>query len=371
MTGHQIPHNRTVRAVDREPYGCVWKCAALILFALWAISTTAQTFSITTAPGGLTVNSIGAIRWSSFGTMNALAVGTPSAGLTALALNNGALYYTQYRLTATGLAAGHKAAVTAYVSTNFTHPAALVVESCPYTGSCTASGGYAPLSTAAGSPTTVIASPGIGNTTVTAGLAIFLPDNDGGSAYTGTDTAILSFTMKDLTSGTTVGTLTWYLNFPAQTVQNAVQLTLGTAPSGATIAPASDYSLNFGNVNALGIGPGSGLATTSVTGGMVYSTPYLLNPAFAGMTSATATIKVYVSTNFAHPALLILQDASASAGPFTAMPTTAGTARQIATAAADRSSITRYLGLFVSNVNGAAAFTGTDNATLTFTLTVP
>lgn len=371
MQPHQTLPSPSVRALVREGCRRVWKTAALLICLLYAIGAATQTFSITANPGGLTVNSIGAIRWSSFGTMNGLAIGAPNAGLTAVALNNGALYYTQYRLTASGLAAGHKAGVTAYVSTNFVHPGALVVQSCPSTGSCTASGGYAAMSTIAASPTTVIASPGIGNSTVTAGLAIFLPDNDGGSAYTGTDTATLSFTMRDLTAGTNIGTITWYLNFPAQTVQNAVQLTLGTAPGGATITPASDYTLNFGNVNALGIGPGAGLTTNSAAGGIIYSTPYLLKPAFTDMTSTTATIKVYVSTNFAHTALLKLNDAAAGAGPFTAMPTTAGTALQITNSAADRSSITRYLGLFVSNINGPTAFNGTDNATLTFTLTVP
>jgi hypothetical protein len=33
--------------------------------------------------------------------------------------------------------------------------------------------------------------------------------------------------------------------------------------------------------------------------------------------------------------------------------------------------VTPYLGLFVSNVNGAGAFNGSDSATLTYTLTVP
>jgi hypothetical protein len=63
-----------------------------------------------------------------------------------------------------------------------------------------------------------------------------------------------------------------------------------------------------------------------------------------------------------------LDDSSASGGPFTQITNTALT---ITTTAADRGSITRFLGLFVSNANGAGAFTGSDTATLTFTMTVP
>ena len=69
------------------------------------------------------------------------------------------------------------------------------------------------------------------------------------------------------------------------------------------------------------------------------------------------------------PQVLELRDGSSSAGPFTAISST--TATQITATAADRSTITRFLGLFVSNLNGANAFTGSDAATLTFTMTVP
>jgi len=91
----------------------------------------------------------------------------------------------------------------------------------------------------------------------------------------------------------------------------------------------------FGNVNGLGVGPGAGLTTVAAAGGVIYSTPYLLNPAYGDFTSTTA-----------------------------ATPTV------ITTTAADRSSITRYLGLFVG-LNTAAPFIGTDSATLTYTMTVP
>jgi len=145
-------------------------------------------------------------------------------------------------------------------------------------------------------------------------------------------------------------------------------MTLSTATGGLTVTPAADYSMNFGNVNGLGIGPAAGLTTVSVAGGKVYSTPYLLNPVFTDFTSTTATIKVALTTNFAHPVILQLDDSGSSGGPFAQITPAA---LQITNTAGDRSSITRYLGLFVSNTNGAGAFTGSDTATLTFTMTVP
>jgi hypothetical protein len=205
------------------------------------------------------------------------------------------------------------------------------------------------------------------NQTVTAGLAILLPDNNGASAFAGIDTVGITFTITDTSNGHS-GTVTLTVTVQSQT---AVQLTLGTATGGATITPSADFSLSFGNVNGLGIGPAGGFITNSVAGGMMYLTPYLIQPAFSGMSSTTATVKVYVSTNFAHPTLLTLNDATSSPGPYSAISASAGAQTQITASAADRSSITRYLGLFVSNVNGATAYNGSDSATLTFTMTVP
>jgi hypothetical protein len=204
--------------------------------------------------------------------------------------------------------------------------------------------------------------------TVTAALGIFVPDNDGANAFAGTDTASITLTLLD-ENNNKIATAEIDLNSPTgETVQTAVQLTLGTATGGLTISPSADYAANYGNVNGLGIGPGAGLTTTSVAGGTVYVTPYLLNPVFTDFSSTAATIKVALTSNFAHPTILQLDDSSASGGPFTQITNTALT---ITTTGADRSSITRFLGLFVSNTNGAGAFTGSDTATLTFTMTVP
>jgi len=332
------------------------------------------TFSLSSAPGGIafTIGGGGNTYSSQFGVMNALGIGAPSAGVSVIPLSNGALYFTKYQLTMTGLPNPHLAAITAVVNSNFTHPGALVLQSCPSTSACTASGNFSAMSTVAGAPTTVVPAPGINNQTVTAGLGIFLPDNDGAAAFTGLDTARITLTVTDTTNNKVLTTVEIRLDTPqGETVQNAVRLTLATATGGLTITPAADFSMNFGKVNGLGFGPAAGLTTVAAAGGAIYSTPYLLQPAFTDFTSTTATIKTFASTNFAHPSALVLRDAAAGAGPYNNIGLTAGTATQITNTAADRSSITRFLGLFVSNVNGATAFTGSDSATLTFTLTVP
>ena len=353
--------------------------SALIILAVAVIAPTrpaeAQqgTFTVSSAPGGITFAAGGGGTLSGqFGTMNALGIGTPGAGVTVIPLSNGALYLTHYQINISGLPNPHQGAVTAFVNSNFTHPTALIMQSCPSSSTCNASGNFSAISLNAGAPTTVIAAPGITNQTVTVGLGIFVPDNNGAASFTGVDTARITLTATDTTNNKNFATAEIRLDTPVgETVQSAVRLTLATATGGLTVTPGADFSMNFGNVNGLGFGPGAGLTTIAATGGVVYSTPYLLQPAFSAFRSTTATIKTFVSTTFAHPTILILRDAAASAGPYNNIGTTAGTATQITAAAADRSSITRFLGLFVSNTNGATAFRGSDSATLTFTMTVP
>jgi hypothetical protein len=351
--------------------------AALIIPTLAVLTVLAfpgklmgQAFNLLQSPGGISGTLSGSDYINTFGAMNALGVGTPQTGLTVTALSNGALYFSEIQVQFTGLAAGHNGKLTGYVSTNFAHPSALIVENCPSTGACTTSGGYSAMSTAAASPSIVVAS--MGNATTTAGIGIFLPDNDGASAFTGTDSgAVVTYSMTDLTTGHVVATATWTFNqaAPANSVQDAVALTLTTATGGLTITSGTNYTMSFGNVNGLGVG--ATVPTVGAAGGIIYSTPYYLNPAFTDFTSLTATLEVYVSTNFAHPTILQLDDAAAAAGPYNAISTNAGAQTKMTTTAADRSQITRYLGLFVSLDNTATPFLGNDSATLTFTMTVP
>ena len=357
-------------AGDGETLRCArWRVALIALILAVSLTAAGQQLTIGTAPGGIVISGGAGNNYSaSFGTMNALGIGTPATGVTVLPLGNGALYYTSINLIIPNVPGSHNGVITAYMNPNFGHSAALIAEGCVVNGSCATSGGYSAIGLTPATDTDLLSPPGIDNTTVQAGLAIFIPDNNGATAYSGGDTAKITIRMWDSVKTNKQLGKDITLSLTTQTVQTAVQLTLATAPGGVNIATALDYSLNFGNVNGLGIGPAPGLTTSAIAGGVIYSTPYLIKPAFAEFSSTTSTVKVAVTTDFQYPTVLNLRDASASGGPYTTLTTTP---LQITNTAADRSSITRFLGLFVSNVNGPTAHTGTFNATLTFTLTVP
>ena len=347
----------------------LWISTTVLLPTMWA----GVNLHLLTAPGGITINSAGNNYTSGFGSVNALGVGTPAAGLTVIPLSNGTLYYTIYQLAIVGgLPAGQTAYVNAYASTNFGHPVALVLQSCPYPGSCNTAAQFSGISTAAGAPSTIIAAPGIAkNTVVTAGLALWVPDNNGATAWSGTDSAAITFTMVNNASGAVADVTTLSLNNPMLTLQTAVQMTLASAPGGLTLSPAADYSANFGNVNAMGIAPGAGLTTVSATAGIIYATGFQYSVAFSDFNGSAATVSAYVSTNFVHPAVLQLRTATALSGPYSNFSTSSVAPTVLTTSASNRTSATGYLGLFVSNINGITAYSGADNAILTFTLTVP
>jgi hypothetical protein len=322
---------------------------------------------------GFTITPSGANYRSSFGTMNALAIGATQAGVNDVALSNGAMYFTTFDVSVSAIG-NSTGVVKAYVSTNFTGFAAsaMVLYGCPSTAACNSSAQFAPLGTTQGSEATLVTGLTKTATTATVGLAIFLPDNDGASAFTGTASAIVTFDLYLDGAATTTDTVTLNLNNPSETVQTAVQLTLAQAASGRVITSGTDFTLGFGNVNALGIGPGAGLTPVAQAGGVIYSTPYNLLPIFTGFGSTASSINVCVNTTFAHSTVLVLESSSTgAAGTFANISTTCSTATPLTSSAGNRSSITKYLGLFVSNVNGATAFVGLDNASLTYTLTVP
>jgi len=347
---------------------------ALVMACLWPAWLGAQftpTLTLSTG-GGVTISGSHPSFSAGFGNVNGLGVGVPSAGVTLLTtgVTGGVMYTTPYNITISGMQTWQHATVSVYASVNFTKPALLILESCYPSSGCTTGASFTTISLSAATPTPIIASPGIKNSTVTASLGLFVANSNGAGVAAGAETAILTFKATDLTSGAT-STVTLNLNNPSENLQTAVQLLLATAPGGLTISPASDFSMNYGNVNGLGIGPGPGLTVVASAGGVIYSTPYLIQPSFSTFTSTTCSITVYISTDFANPTILTLEDAAASAGPYVGISKSSGAQTSITTTAASGSSLTRYLGLFVSNANGAGAFTGADSATLTYTLTVP
>lgn len=156
------------------------------------------------------------------------------------------------------------------------------------------------------------------------------------------------------------------------TVQNAIQFTLATSGSGLTISPASDFSAAWGTVNGLGVGsPSAGLIVYAVSGGVVYETPISLLPVYSSFSSTTSTLSVYASSNFTHNTLLAMKDTGTSGGPYTTISLSSATPTSMTTTAASNAVVTRYLGLNVPDINGTSAFSGSDNATLTYQMTVP
>jgi len=358
---------------------CAKGAAAVILFLTLCECTLApangQSITLQTASGGFAVSGSSHTFLAGFGAVNGLGVGTPGTGVsvTTSGVSGGSLYTTNYNIQVAGAGGQNTAVIFAYVSSNFSHPAVLQLRSCY--PSCTGAASFTTLSTNSGAPTTIIGVPGVLNGTYTASLALFVSNVSGSGAFSGPDSATITFQVYAYSSDSHTSILkesdTLSLSNPSENVQTAVQLTLATAPGGLTISPAADFSVNYGNVNGLGIGPNTGETTVSASGGIIYSTPYWIQPTFAGFSTSTATVKAYVSSTFVHPTILSLYDATASGGPYSAISTSSGSPTALTSSASSGSNVTHYLGLFVSSANGAGIFTGADNATLTYTLTAP
>src|SRR3954462_12871886 len=134
--------------------------------------------------------------------------------------------------------------VTAYVSTNFSHPAIVKLYTC--TSGCTSFGNYGVMSTNAAAPNTLVTS-GTNNSTSTAYIGVLLSNLNGASAYSGVDTVTMSFTLTNSNNGQT-DTVTLAAS---ATIQTAVSLTLSTAGGGRSVSAGSDYAMDFATVNGL------------------------------------------------------------------------------------------------------------------------
>ncbi len=330
----------------------------------------AQDFNLLTNASGITIAGGGPFT-SGFGNVNGMGIGTPGTNQTIYtpASGGGVLYTSPYNVQITGAAAKNPASVFAYVSTNFTHSAILRVYTC--NSGCTSAAAFTPMSTNSASPTGIVPSPGLAtNQTVTRWLGLFVSNQNGASAFTGTDSAVMTWKVYDDKGFVLKHTYTFTLNNPNENVQTALRLTLSTAPGGRTISAASDYSISYGNVNGLGISPGTGLTAVSASGGYIFSTPYNMNPAFSSFSSTTGTLKAHISTDFMHPTQFEMRDSS-NGSSFAALSKASGSQTTLTSSATSGSAVTRYLGLFVANTNSGSIYTGTDSATITFTLVVP
>lgn len=170
------------------------------------------------------------------------------------------------------------------------------------------------------------------------------------------------------------------------TIQKAVSLTLSTgttAPNHCAVTPGGgDYTMNFGDVDALGISNGNCNKIAPQAPGSdnaIYWSDYTITPVYTGHTGFSATtITAQVTSDFAAPHnIFVVRSSTATSstlpsvsGDFTAL-NTAGV-DTIGTAVASGTALTRFIGVAVTPLNSAApaALQGLQSATVTFTLTV-
>ena len=159
--------------------------------------------------------------------------------------------------------------------------------------------------------------------------------------------------------------------------QAALQLDITTATGGATVTGATGnsstgvFGLDFGNVNALGLGtPTTGVTVSTASGtGALYTTPVTLTPRWAGYGSTTASISVMMDPASGNAMGRAATREGAAAGttaaPSTVLPTI------FTTTATNKTAITRYVGVFISDANGAGAVSGALSSRLVYQVTVP
>jgi hypothetical protein len=146
---------------------------------------------------------------------------------------------------------------------------------------------------------------------------------------------------------------------------DTVSLTVQTATGGATVTgSAGVFSVSLGNVNGLGIGtPAAGVSKSISANGATYTTPVKLTVTYANCSggSPTATVKVYQDSTTSANSKSAARGGSAAASVI-AIPTSLATATTINTSTSGSGSgtaiITRYVGVYVSNANGASRVTG-------------
>ena len=346
----------------------------LLVLPLYGAPAHAATISLSSSASGVTLGGSGTAATMSLGSGNGLGVGTEAAGVGRVTLGTGPAYTSPFTISLTGWGGSPSISVTAYVSTNFAHGSGatpLLRSTYCLAADCTVAANHGTLSTSSASPTAIRAG-AVNNTTFASNTGALIVYVNGATAFTGTETATITFKAVDLNnpSRTASASLT-----VSATVQTAVEFSVDTGGGLPVSAGGStDYVIDFGTVDGLGVSSGNGATRTTSASGALYSTSYLVRPAFSSMASTTGSVSMYVSSNFAHTGLLQLQhSASGASNGFSAVSTNSSLAAQtvISASATSRTGITRYLGLFVFAVNGAAAFVGADSAVITYTLIVP
>lgn len=148
-------------------------------------------------------------------------------------------------------------------------------------------------------------------------------------------------------------------------VQTAAQLNISQGSGGATVNgnhATGLYSVDFGNVNGLGLGsPTSGVTVVADSNGALYKTTINLTPIYSGFTTETATISV--EQDASGDTQLAREGNSSISASSTVSTSTPAT---VATGGASGVAIERFVGMYVSRTEPA----GAKSATLIYTVTV-
>lgn len=165
------------------------------------------------------------------------------------------------------------------------------------------------------------------------------------------------------------------LNLTAN-AQNALQLDISTAGGGATVTGATGnastgvFSLDFGDVNGLGIGTlTSGVSVQIQAGGALYTSPVSLTPRYSGHVNSSASVSVLLDGAAGNAAGRTATREGAAAASVSAPSIVVP--NLFTSAASSGTSITRYVGVFVSNANGASAVNGSLSSRLIYEITIP
>jgi len=336
-------------------------CVSGFVYLLLSSGSLCQaTNTISLSTNSLTVSGSNPNYSVNVGTIDGLGLGTSASNVSVTPISGvGQLWWFNIKVTL-GFTTNGSGTLAAQVTTNYSHSTVQTAYVC-HGGACDT---VTPTALTTSSYTTF--NTGLSSTSGTLNLGTLITPGNGAGAFTGADSVTL--TLQAASTGSPA-TCNLTINLSAQ---NAVQFTLATSGAGLTISPSTDFSAAWGTVNGLGVGtPTSGLTTYSVAGGAVYETPISLLPVYSSFSSTTCTLSVYVSSNFTHSSVFILKDTGTSGGPYTTISLSSASPTSMTTTAASSSTVTRYLGVLVSNLDGASSYSGADNATLTYQMTVP
>jgi hypothetical protein len=164
------------------------------------------------------------------------------------------------------------------------------------------------------------------------------------------------------------------LNLSANAVRG-IQLDISSAPGGVTVTGATGrsstgvFALDFGDVDGLGlVTPAPGVSASVSASGATYTTPVHLTPIFSGFSSGTASVSVLLDPTAGTAAG---RAAAREGSGANSVVNPSSTATVFTSSAASGTTLTRYVGVFVSNANGAGAVSGSLASRLIYQVVVP